>query len=127
MEEELNVVVVDDEEPVRDIVAQLLEREGHCVRQCANALDALEYLSQHKADLLFSDLSMPGMTGIQLIEKVLEQNLLSKDRIVAVTGLSFESPDVRWLTARKIFVLFKPFDGAALRASLATLLAGSSA
>jgi CheY-like chemotaxis protein len=118
----LKAVVVDDEELVREVIAGLLAHEGHHVKQCAGGAEALDYLANNEADLLFADLSMPGMSGVELIEAVLKKDLLPKDRIVAVTGLSFESPDVRWLTARKIFVLFKPFDGAALRWSLDTLL-----
>lgn len=122
MHDALNVVVVDDEDLVRDVIKKLLEKEGLIVTECASGAEALAYLQQHKADLVFTDLSMPRMSGVQLIEELLKQDLIAKDRIVAVTGLSFESPDVHWLTARKIFVLFKPFDSAALRWSLDTLL-----
>jgi CheY-like chemotaxis protein len=122
LQEALRVLVVDDEELVRDVVAQMLRNEGHVVHLCATGAEALEYLQHNRTDLLFTDLGMPGMTGVQLIDAVLKQDLLPKERVVALTGLSFESPDVRWLTARKIFVLFKPFNSTSLRWSLATLL-----
>ena len=122
MQDALHVVVVDDEDLVRDVIAQLLIKEGHTVKQCASGAEAIAYLTSNSADLLFTDLSMPRMNGVQLIDELLKRNLFSKDRIVAVTGLSFESPDVHYVTARKIFVLFKPFDSAALRWSLETLL-----
>ncbi len=124
-ESTLRVLVVDDEELVRVVVAELIQNEGHLVHQCSGAAEALEYFKLNSVDLLFTDLSMPGIRGVQLIEEVLRLGLLSKERIVAVTGLSFESPEVRWLTARKIFVLFKPFDTVALRWSLSTLLTGA--
>ena len=125
MQQPLHVVVVDDEELVRQVIKDLLINEGHTVQTCGSGAEAIDYLSKNRADILFADLAMPGTSGVQLIETVLQKALLPKDRIIAVPGLSFESPDVRWVTGRKIFVLFKPFDGAALRWGLSTLLAES--
>jgi CheY-like chemotaxis protein len=122
LQEALNILVVDDEEMVREVVALLLQSEGHIAHRCASGAEALERLEAGGIDMMFTDLGMPKMKGIQLIEEVLSRNLLPRDRIVAVTGMTFESPDVRWLTARKILVLFKPFDKVALRWSLTTLL-----
>src|SRR4051794_20622823 len=105
LQEPLDVVVVDDDAMVRDVTAQLLQREGYRVHQCKGGTEALRYLAHNKIDLLFTDLNMPNVSGVQLIAAVLERKLLTKDRIVAVTGLTFDSPDVRWLTGRKILVL----------------------
>src|SRR4051812_7347472 len=93
LQEPLNVVVVDDDEMVRDVTTQMLQREGYRVHQCSSGTEALRYLSKHKADLMFTDLNMPGVTGVQLIAAVLERKLLPKERIIAVTGLTFDSPD----------------------------------
>lgn len=115
----LHIVVVDDEELVRQVIEDLLIGEGHTVQACSSGKEAIEYLSRNRADVLFADLAMPEMRGVKLIEEILHRKLLP---IIAVTGLSFESPDVHWVTGRHIFVLFKPFDGASLRWALSTLL-----
>jgi CheY-like chemotaxis protein len=122
LQEALNILVVDDEEMVREVVALLLESEGHTAHRAANGAEALERLAAGGIDLMFTDLGMPEMRGVQLIEEVLSRNLLPKHRIVAVTGMAFENPDVHWLREQKVLVLFKPFDRAALRWSLNTLL-----
>ncbi len=124
MQEALNILVVDDEEMVREVVALLLQSEGQASsHRCASGAEALERIAAGGIDLMFTDLGMPNMRGVQLIEEVLSRKLLPKDRIVAVTGMTFESPDVRWLTARGVLVLFKTLSTELpLRWSLHTLL-----
>ena len=123
MQGALRIVVVDDEAPVREVTSELLKLQGHIVRSCESGGAALELLKQGHVDILFTDLSMPGMTGIELIQQVLALGLLPKERIVGVTGLAFESPHVQWLTARKMLVLFKPFNPSTLRWCIQTALA----
>jgi CheY-like chemotaxis protein len=123
VQEALNIVVVDDQPVVRDVIAELLEMEGHTAYPCSSGAEALAQLDTGKIDLLFTDLSMTEMSGVELIEHVLVRDILPKDRIVAVTGLHSESPDVVWLNSRKILVLFKPFDSATLRWTLKTVAA----
>ena len=66
-----NVLVVDDEEPVRKLVATLMSRKGH---QCFQATDGVEALAKAKTirfDALITDIVMPKMDGISLIKEVL--------------------------------------------------------
>ena len=123
MQGALRIVVVDDEAPVREVTSELLKLQGHFVRSCETGEAAIELLKQGNVDVLFTDVSMPEMNGIELIQKVLALGLLPKERIVAVTGLAFESPHVQWLTARKMLVLFKPFSPSTLRWCIQTALA----
>ena len=64
------VLVVDDEEPMRHMLGLLLAREGYQVRQAASAEDALEALAAAPADVVLSDVRMPGMGGLGLVEQV---------------------------------------------------------
>ena len=95
------------------------------MRSCETGEAALELLKQGNVDVLFTDVTMPGMNGIELIQRVLALGLLPKERIVAVTGLAFESPHVQWLTGRKMLVLFKPFNPSTLRWCIQTALAAT--
>jgi two-component system cell cycle response regulator len=63
------VVVVDDSRLIREIARDALEGLVH-LECCANAEEALEALARESADLVISDLTMPGMTGIDLLERV---------------------------------------------------------
>lgn len=63
------IIIVDDEPPARDIIEVFVERTPDlvCVATCANAMQALEAINQFKPDLLFLDIQMPEMTGIDLM------------------------------------------------------------
>jgi len=63
------IVVVDDDRLVREIVCDALKGLGR-VEACESGERALESLSRERADLVISDLTMPGMSGIQLLERI---------------------------------------------------------
>ena len=68
---ELNtVLVVDDEESVRSMVAVLLQKEGYQVSTAQGGEEALDLLSEQTFDLLLSDIRMPRMDGLQLLDRV---------------------------------------------------------
>ena len=64
------ILVVDDEEGVRSFLAESLELDGHQVEEAASGEDALKLLRARSFDLVLTDLRMPGMDGMQLLEKV---------------------------------------------------------
>jgi two-component system, cell cycle sensor histidine kinase and response regulator CckA len=60
------IVIVDDEEPVRRLAREILERAGYHVMEAASGRQALELLETFAADLLLTDIVMPGMSGLAL-------------------------------------------------------------
>mgnify|MGYP000847586520 FL=1 len=69
-EERPRVLIVDDEKFIRDILADFLGMEGYIVRTAEDGTAAMTELSQHRYDLVLSDLKMPKMGGIELLEQV---------------------------------------------------------
>lgn len=65
-----SVLIVDDEQLIRDILADFLGMEGYQVRTAGDGMAALEELSRSRYDLLLSDLKMPKMGGLELLEQV---------------------------------------------------------
>src|ERR1700761_1310438 len=63
------VLIVDDDDPVRETLAELLEDEGYHPVQACNATDAMAVLQMQPVDVLVTDLSMPGDDGIALIRQ----------------------------------------------------------
>jgi DNA-binding response OmpR family regulator len=61
------ILVVDDEKGLRMSLSLILQKENYRVETAANAEDALECLQSHEYDLMFLDLNMPGMGGIDLL------------------------------------------------------------
>ncbi|SFS14806.1 HDIG domain-containing protein [Granulicella pectinivorans] len=70
---QVSILVVDDEEPVRRVVASLLDRAGYQVTTAGSAAQALEALREAGGfDLLLSDVMMPGTDGLSLLDRVAE-------------------------------------------------------
>jgi len=65
------VLVVDDERQQRDILLTTLESEGYAAATAANGPQALEALQQGRFDLVLTDLKMPGMNGVVLLQELL--------------------------------------------------------
>jgi len=80
----LKILIVDDEEVVAEVLGKLIEVDGHKVAVTHEGKHALEAYQKEKFDIVFTDISMPEMNGIDLTQRLLE---LDKDaKIVAITG-----------------------------------------
>lgn len=69
MKQPFKVIILDDEPPARDLIEVFVNRMPDlvCVATCSNAMKGLEAIQEHKPDLLFLDIRMPEMTGIELM------------------------------------------------------------
>jgi putative nucleotidyltransferase with HDIG domain len=61
------ILIVDDEEAIREVVSTLLEAQGYQCASVGNGREALDYLHGNSIDLVLSDMVMPEMTGLQLL------------------------------------------------------------
>ncbi|MGN6782393.1 MAG: LytR/AlgR family response regulator transcription factor [Marmoricola sp.] len=88
MAEQLNVLVVDDERPALDELAFLLGRDDRVgsVRCCDSSTEALRVLREDPVDVVFVDIEMPGLTGLELAEVL--ARFKDQPRIVFVTAHS---------------------------------------
>jgi DNA-binding NtrC family response regulator len=66
----MRLLIVDDEALLREDLSLFLESKGHRVQQADNGIDALKILREHEMDLVLSDLRMPAMGGLELLERV---------------------------------------------------------
>jgi DNA-binding NtrC family response regulator len=67
-----NILVVDDEASARTALAELLRTEGYAIETAADGFKALARLEDFAADLVLTDLNMPGIDGVELLRKVKE-------------------------------------------------------
>jgi DNA-binding NtrC family response regulator len=70
MDHKLNIMIVDDEKIVRESLFHWFTKLGHTVAKASSGLEALEILGKNPFDVVFVDIRMPEMNGIELLEKV---------------------------------------------------------
>ena len=68
------ILVVDDELSMREFLKILLEKEGYEVATASEASSAIDLIDSKDFDLVISDIKMPGMGGLSLLEKIKEIN-----------------------------------------------------
>ena len=73
MTSQVSILIVDDEDPLRLSLSLILQKENYRVETAATAEDALICLQMHEYDLMFLDLNLPGMSGIDLLVEVHKQ------------------------------------------------------
>jgi CheY-like chemotaxis protein len=76
------IVVAEDDRHISRVIALWLQKGGHEVLQAADGLKALDLIRAHRPDLLVTDVNMPGMDGLDLLEKCREESLLPHKAIV---------------------------------------------
>jgi two-component system, cell cycle sensor histidine kinase and response regulator CckA len=117
------VLLVDDDDYVREVTGMILEGMGHCVRATGNGCEALKWLEDEPYDLLIADVKMPEIDGPTLHREVLARWPTGGPRVLFVSGFA-ESPDYENAPeARDVPLLFKPFTIAELKAALDRVLA----
>ena len=80
------ILVVDDERSMRDFLEILLTREDHQVLACETAEQALEALASDDFDVIISDIRMPGISGIELLERVRESGSVAPVILITAHG-----------------------------------------
>lgn len=78
------ILVIDDEEDIRVVLKQVLERAGYDVCVAADGKEGLEVMAQQGADLVITDVIMPGIDGVATVQKIREKFL--NTRIIVISG-----------------------------------------
>src|SRR6478735_5499235 len=78
------ILLVEDDDLVRDMLTQVLERASHAVFAATNGEEATQYLKDHKPDIMVTDIIMPKKSGITLISEVKHRH--PNLEIIAISG-----------------------------------------
>ena len=115
------VVFVDDEKTIRQLAAEFLSQAGFQPVCFENGINALEWLADgHRCDIMVTDMTMPGMEGEELIEKV---RMMRPDLpAILCTGYSREIESSQALQSTPSAFLNKPFSFPDLLSKIRTLL-----
>jgi len=114
-----SILVVDDEAPMRKLLASNLKASGYTVRAAADGLEALQLIEEHPFDLLLLDVNMPGPNGLQVLEAVRRGTAVP---ILMVSARGRERDKVEALDLGADDYLSKPFGVGELLARVKALL-----
>jgi response regulator RpfG family c-di-GMP phosphodiesterase len=105
--ETARILIVDDEPNVLSVLYSLLSDRYEC-KTAASAIEALEYLKEESYDLILSDIMMPGMSGLELLEKV---SSLNTDTVVVLISANLNIQSAIEAMRRGAFdYVTKPFN-----------------
>jgi CheY-like chemotaxis protein len=104
----LSILVVDDEASICLLLRDVLTRFGHQVETCQDGTKAVELASQQEFDLVFLDIRMPGMSGLEALRNLRE--LRPNTAFVMITGYAQTDVMEECLRSGAAACLSKPFS-----------------
>jgi len=107
MDGKMSVMIVDDEAIVRESLFHWFKKYGHFVETAASGFEALEKLGKYPFQLLFVDIKMPGMDGIELLEKV--KTDYPDTLVIIITAYGSIESSVKAMRIGATDYLLKPF------------------
>jgi two-component system, cell cycle response regulator CpdR len=114
------ILLADDDSMLRDLVKRAFEADGHTVDVAHDGLEALDLLQSGRADILVSDVNMPGLDGISLAGKAL--SAVPSMRILLMSGFPEELERAKSIKGGRITTLSKPFTLDQIKAALKTAM-----
>lgn len=103
------VLVVDDKEMLRDSVGATLQRAGYVVVTATDGQSALEQIARRRPDAVVTDLKMPGMTGLELVEQA--RQIDDALPLVVMTAYGAVDTAVQAMKLGAFDYITKPFEG----------------
>ncbi|MCC5881487.1 MAG: phosphate regulon transcriptional regulator PhoB [Halomonas sp.] len=116
------VLIVDDETPIREMIAVALEMADYRVLEAANAQSAHAMIVDNQPDLLLLDWMMPGTSGIELARRLKREEATRELPIIMLTAKSEEDNKILGLEAGADDYITKPFSPRELVARLKAVL-----
>lgn len=104
---DLNILIVDDDDDVREYLCNELQRFFHCEGVC-DGVEALRKIQENRPDLIISDVMMPGMNGYELTKRLRSEQVTSDIPIILLTALSSEEKHAKGLNIGADAYIAKP-------------------
>ncbi|HGY12176.1 MAG TPA: sigma-54-dependent Fis family transcriptional regulator [Desulfobacterales bacterium] len=112
-----NILIVDDEKNYPRIIGEILQEEGYTSVTASSGMEALDILNNELIDLVLTDVKMPGMSGIQLLEKIKEIN--PDIPVIIMTAHGSVEKAVGAMHKGAYTFILKPFENQTLMAHIA--------
>lgn len=116
MSSDIKILIIEDEEDIRELIKLQLKLQKYTVDAVENAQAALDIVNENKYDLILIDRMLPDMSGLTLCQKLSNMDSLSNVPIIMVTALSEPQNIIEGLDAGADDYITKPFDISVLHA-----------
>jgi adenylate cyclase len=120
--ETATILVADDNDSGRELIAQQLQRQGFLVIEADGGQSCLETMRRVGPDLLLLDLVMPDMNGYEVLQVIRADEQLRRIPVVVISGIQDEQGAIHCIDAGASDYLIKPVNATLLNARLAALL-----
>lgn len=121
MTDEARILVVDDEEEVRQLVAEFLETRGYSVITAASGFEALTAVKHYRPDLVLMDIMMPKMSGLETLQRIREID--HRVGVIMLTAVDDEAVAKEAMRREVYDYITKPLDFGYLELAILTKLA----
>jgi type II secretory ATPase GspE/PulE/Tfp pilus assembly ATPase PilB-like protein/ActR/RegA family two-component response regulator len=118
----LRVLLVDDEDQLRRVMRDLLERDGYSVIEAGDGVEALDQVDRHAPDIIVLDLNLPGLDGFGVLSHLRSRRATHDIPVVVLTARGDEENEIRVFEFGADDFLSKPFRARALSARLEAVL-----
>jgi type II secretory ATPase GspE/PulE/Tfp pilus assembly ATPase PilB-like protein len=116
------ILLVEDEDQLRRVMKDLLEREGYRVAEARDGVEALDAVDRHAPDLIMLDLNLPGLDGYGVLQQLRSRPSTANIPVIVLTAKGDEDNEVRVFELGADDFLTKPFRARALSARLDAVL-----
>lgn len=110
MEELINILVVDDNQPNLKVVSSFLKIEGYNIALALDGFSALKVLDENRIDLILLDIMMPGMDGFETCRKMKQNEKLKEIPVIFLTAKNQTQDMVEGFKAGGVDYITKPFN-----------------
>ena len=104
------ILVGDDDPAIRDLVKRVLQGAGYDVILAKNGDDAMVAASEQDPDLIILDILMPGLSGLEVLDRLKKQSATQDIPVVLLTGVSDRKTILKGLDLQAIDYITKPFS-----------------
>lgn len=119
-----SVLLVEDNETIRDAFRILLEDSGYVVQEAASGQEAVDKATHHPPAVMLLDLGLPDINGLDVARRIRAEPSTAHVPIVALTGRALETDEKACLEAGCTAYLSKPIDSAALLRKIGEVVGG---
>ncbi|MCK5451252.1 MAG: response regulator [Candidatus Omnitrophica bacterium] len=102
------ILVVDDNKDFANIFCDILRANGHKSESCYSGKQALEMLDDNSYDVIFVDILMPDMNGVEVLRVVKQR--VPETGVIMMTGYSMDEMAHKAIEEKALDVIHKPFD-----------------